>query len=61
MNAAYLGVLLVLCTTACVPAFPKGAARSPNTQVPLSYGGITDSTNSAQTTWRDFLSRPQIG
>lgn len=61
MNAAYLGVLLVLCTTACVPAFPKGAARSPNTQVPLSYGGITDSTNSAQTTWRDFYHDPKLG
>lgn len=55
-----LGVLLLLFVSACIPAFPKGAARSPNTALPQSFGGIADSTNSAQMKWRDFFTDPKL-
>jgi len=58
--SSYVGVLLVLLSSACIPAFPKGAARAPSTAVPPSYGGLTDRENSAQQRWQDFFADPKL-
>lgn len=55
-----VGLLLVLLSSACIPAFPKGAARAPSTAVPPSYGGLTDRENSAQQRWQDFFADPKL-
>ena len=58
--ALCVGLLCSLLTSACIPALPRGPARAANTQLPGSFGGVTDTNNSAQVGWREFFTDARL-
>lgn len=60
MNKLFAFALVVF-TASCVPSLPGGAARAPHRTVPTDFGlGPNESTNSAQTDWREFFGDPHL-
>lgn len=58
--AACAGLAWALLASACLPTLPHGRARAPRRDVPSSYGGRSDATNSAQMKWSEFFTDPKL-